>query len=115
MTTHKISKEDQLSEADTHTLIRNPVSYNDTQAEKENWRSLAIFISDDQGQIMGGLSGYIHWGWQFIGHLWVAEALRSQGYGTKHVAQAEQEAAHRGSVGTPIWTHHYYLKRRGEK
>ena len=45
---------------------------------------------------MGGLHGYTHWGWLFISHLWVAEALRGQGYGTELVARAEHEAARRG-------------------
>lgn len=96
MTTYMVSMEHQPSEADRRILIRNLVSYNDTQAEKENWRSLAVFIRDDRGEIMGGLSGCTHWGWLFIGHLWVAETLRGQGYGIRLVAQAEQEAARRG-------------------
>lgn len=96
MTIYLISIEDQPSKADTQTLIRNLVSYNDTQAEKENWRGLALFIRNSRGEIMGGISGHTHWGWLFIGHLWVAEKLRGQGYGTNLMVQAEQEAAHRG-------------------
>jgi GNAT superfamily N-acetyltransferase len=96
MASYKISMDDQPSEADTHLLIRNLASYNDTQAEKENWQRLAIFIRDDQGEMAGGLYGYTHWGWLFISHLWVAQALRGQGYGTELVARAEHEAARRG-------------------
>ena len=96
MTTYMISMDDQASEADTQALIRSLVSYNDTQAEKENWRGLALFIRNSRGEIMGGFSGYTHWGWLFIGHLWVAERLRGQGYGTKLVERVEREAARRG-------------------
>jgi len=104
MTAYTFSMENQPSRADIQTLIRNLVSYNDTQAEKENWRSLAIFIRNARGEIMGGLSGYTHWGWLFIGHLWVAEMLRGQRYGTKLIAKAEQEAANRGCRHTHVDT-----------
>jgi GNAT superfamily N-acetyltransferase len=96
MASYTISMDDQPSEADIHLLIQNLVSYNETQAEKENWQRLAIFIRDDRGEMVGGLYGYTHWGWLFISHLWVAEALRDQCYGTELVARAEHEAGRRG-------------------
>ena len=96
MADYRISIVEEPSKADIDTLIRSLISYNNAQAEKENWQHLAIFIRDDQGELVGGLYGYTHWGWLFISHLWVAASLRSQGYGTKLVTQAEQEAAWRG-------------------
>ena len=96
MADYIISSEDQPSEADIRALIRNLVSYNDAQGEKENWKPLAVFIRDEQGEMVGGLYGYTHWGWLFISHLWLAESLRGQGYGKELVARAEQEAVKRG-------------------
>jgi GNAT superfamily N-acetyltransferase len=96
MADYMISMDDQPSEADIRALIRNLVSYNDAQAEKENWQHLAIFIRDVQGEMVGGLYGYTHWGWLFISHLWLGESLRRLGYGTQLVARAEQEAVNRG-------------------
>ncbi len=95
MVDYRISLEEHPSEADIHTLIQSLVSYNDTQAEKENWQPLAVFIRNDQGEMVGGLYGYTHWGWLFISHLWIADALRRFGYGTELVARAEQAAARR--------------------
>jgi len=92
----KIRVEDQPSDEDVRTLIRNLVHYNDSQAEKENWQPLVIFVRDDQGQIVGGLNGYTHWGWLFIQHLWVAETRRGKEYGRELMQQAEQEALKRG-------------------
>jgi GNAT superfamily N-acetyltransferase len=96
MASYTISMDDQPSEADIHLLIRNLAAYNNTQAEKENWQRLAIFIRDDRGEMAGGLCGYTHWDWLFISHLWVVEALRGQGYGTELVTRAEREGARRG-------------------
>ena len=95
MANYNISMDDTPSEADIRLLIRSLVSYNDTQAERENWRRLAVFIRNDQGEIAGGLIGNTHWDWLFISHLWVAEPLRGQGYGTELVARAEREAVKR--------------------
>lgn len=96
MAEYTILMESQPAEADLQAVIRSLVAYNDTQAEKENWQRLAMFIRDDHGEIVGGLNGYTHWGWLFISHLWVAEALRGRGYGRKLVALAEGEALKRG-------------------
>lgn len=96
MTAYQISMDDQPSEADIRALVRNLVAYNDTQAEAENWQRLALFVRDEQGAIVGGLSGYTHWSWLFISHLWVDESLRGQGYGKGLVKRAENEAIRRG-------------------
>ena len=115
MKEYTISIEDQPSKAEIRALIRNLVSYNNTQAEKENWRSLASFIRDDQSEMKGGLYGYTHWDWLFISHLWVIESLRRQGYGTKLVAQAELEALHRGCRRAYLDTYDFQALRFYEK
>lgn len=96
MAGYSISIEGEPSEADIHTLIQSLVSYNVSQAENENWQRLAIFIRDVKGEMVAGLYGYTHWGWLFISHLWVAESIRGQDYGTELMMQAEQEALGRG-------------------
>ncbi len=40
--------------------------------------------------------GASYWGWLVIEILWVAEALRGQGYGSRLLAAAEKEALQRG-------------------
>jgi GNAT superfamily N-acetyltransferase len=92
----QITLEDQPAEADIRALVHNLVAYNDAHAEKEDWQRFAIFMRDGRGEIVGGLDGYTHWGWLFISHLWVAEALRGRGYGKRLVALAEGEALQRG-------------------
>ncbi|MBD1807281.1 GNAT family N-acetyltransferase [Microcoleus sp. FACHB-SPT15] len=93
---HKITVENDCSDADIRLLIRNLVLYNDSQAEKENWRKLTIFVRNSQGEVIGGLNGYTHWNWLFISHLWISQVIRNQGYGRELVIRAEQEAINRG-------------------
>ncbi|MCO6441207.1 MAG: GNAT family N-acetyltransferase [Nitrococcus mobilis] len=110
MADYKISMDDPPSEADIRLLIRSLVSYNDTQVERENWQRLAAFIRNDQGEIVGGLIGYTHWGWLFISQLWVAELLRGQGYGTELVARAEHEAVKRGCQHAYVDTYDFHRR-----
>ncbi len=96
MKRNRIFIEDPPSEANIKALIQNVVSYNETRVEKLNYRKLAFYMHDDQDEMVGGLYGETYWGWLFISHLWVAEALRGQGYGVEIMRRAEAEAVKRG-------------------
>jgi GNAT superfamily N-acetyltransferase len=51
---------------------------------------------------VGGLRGDTHWGWLFVGKMAIRAEGRNQGYGTRLLALAEQEARARGC-------HHAYV------
>jgi GNAT superfamily N-acetyltransferase len=91
-----ISIEQDPSEEDVNTLIQNLVRYNSTKAEKEEWQALAIFIRNENRQIIGGLNGYTHWKWLYIRQLWVNETFRDKGFGRMLMDRAENEAFERG-------------------
>jgi ribosomal protein S18 acetylase RimI-like enzyme len=57
---------------------------------------LAIFIRNQHGEIIGGLSGATAWGWLHISLFWLSEELRGKGYGKKLIGLAETEALERG-------------------
>ena len=67
-----------------------------------DWLPLSIFVRDQQGKIVGGLTGGTWWGWLSVGRLWIEEGLRGQNYGSQLLAEAEQEALRRGC-------HHAYV------
>jgi ribosomal protein S18 acetylase RimI-like enzyme len=58
--------------------------------------SLAFFLRDDDGEIVGGIYGNSGFGWLYISDLWVAEHLRGTGYGRELMRRAESEAVERG-------------------
>lgn len=70
--------------------------YNAAQTGVDDGQWLAIFVRDAQQQICAGLEGWTWCGSCYIRHVWVHEALRGQGYGTRLMRAAEQEAATRG-------------------
>jgi GNAT superfamily N-acetyltransferase len=57
---------------------------------------LAIFVRDDKGRIVAGICGNTWGGCLEIRQLWVDEARRKQGLGTRLFVAAEQEARRRG-------------------
>ena len=91
-----ITLEEQPSAEDTRAVVTGLVAYNDSQAEPEGAARLVLLVRDGDGTIRGGLLGYTHWNWLFVGHLWVHESLREQGLGHELLARAEAEAAARG-------------------
>ncbi|BAY13194.1 GNAT family N-acetyltransferase [Calothrix sp. NIES-2098] len=92
----KFTVEDDPQQDDIRTVINKLVEYNsDRQSEKDEYQPLAVLIRDDR-EIVGGLVGKTQWGWLFVSHLWVAEALRGQGYGKQLMAKAEAAAKQRG-------------------
>jgi ribosomal protein S18 acetylase RimI-like enzyme len=72
-------------------------AYNRLHAEDDNYQKLAVFLRDNQNNIVGGLLGETFWGWLHIGILWIREDLRGKGYGRDMLASAEKEAIKRGA------------------
>lgn len=91
-----ITLESNPADADVQEIIRELVRFNDSLAEPEQWHRLALLLRAPEGTLKGGLLGYTHWNWLFIGHLWVADSLRGRGYGRALMVRAEEEALRRG-------------------
>jgi GNAT superfamily N-acetyltransferase len=92
-----ITVEENPELKDIQAVIGNILDYNNnSQKQKDIAYPLAVFIRDATGEIVGGLVGKTHWGWLFISHLWVLDALRGQGYGRQLMLKAEQTAKERG-------------------
>ena len=61
-------------------------------------KELAVLIRDDDDNIIGGLTGYTFGKWLIIKYLWISEAIRNKGFGSKLLLAAEDEALKRGAV-----------------
>lgn len=102
MVNFKLVIENNPNPEDIGTVIKNIGVYNQGKAGDYGHQPLAIFLRDEKGEIFAGLTGETFWGWLFVEYLWVAESLRSQGYGRQLILSAEKEAKQRGC-------HHVYL------
>lgn len=71
-------------------------AFNDADVGASERTSLAVFVRDENGKILAGISGYTAWGWLYIQWLWVDSSLRGQRVAGKMLQTAEDEALARG-------------------
>jgi GNAT superfamily N-acetyltransferase len=82
-------------------------------------RPIRIFIQGQAGKVVGGVITNCFGGWMYISLLWVEKSLRNQGYGTRLLQLAEEEAVNLGCThahvdtysfeARPFYEHHGYL------
>jgi GNAT superfamily N-acetyltransferase len=77
-------------------------AHNAAQGVPGDWVPLAVVVRDEQGSVVGGLTGGTYWGWLYISHMWIHEGLRGQRHGSRVLLEAQAEAVKRGC-------HHAYL------
>jgi GNAT superfamily N-acetyltransferase len=70
--------------------------YNIARVGVDDYCPLAIFVRDAAQAIIAGISGYTWAGFCEIQFLWVHEAWRGRGHGSRLLATAEDEARARG-------------------
>ena len=85
----------EISPADIKVLDDGIVQYNIEKCGL-TWQPLYLLLRDEQGQLVGGLTGQTEWGWLYVKLLWLSEALRQHGWGSRLLQAAEDEARKRG-------------------
>lgn len=81
---------------DTKTVWDGLAAFNLQHAPADDYQPLALFVRDNQGQIMGGLLGETFWEWLHVSIVWLSEDLRGRGFGRDLLTAAEKEALRRG-------------------
>jgi GNAT superfamily N-acetyltransferase len=104
---HDVIVDDAPSEADVRFIEEQLINYNIAATGYNDFRPLAVLARDIDGTIRAGLTGYT-WGEALkIEYLWVHEDLRGQGYGSRMLLAAEQEAVRRGCHLAVVDTHSF--------
>jgi ribosomal protein S18 acetylase RimI-like enzyme len=62
------------------------------------WYPVAVFLRDENGEVLGGLLGDIWAGWLHVRTLAVAAPVRKRGFGKELMKRAETYAIERGST-----------------
>jgi GNAT superfamily N-acetyltransferase len=79
-------------------------AFNEDDVGPADRRPLAVFVRDETGTIVAGISGYTAWGWLYVQWLWVAETQRGAGLAGRMLSAAEADAKTRGCHGAYIDT-----------
>lgn len=72
-------------------------NYNNQHGGKENYKNLCFVLKGPDGTILGGVIGATFWDWLYVNLMWLREEVRGQGYGSRLLALAEEEARKRGA------------------
>lgn len=104
---HDLMLDNAPAEADVRFIEEQLVAYNIGATGYNDYRPLAVFARDESGTIRAGLTGFT-WGSALkIEYLWVHEELRGQGYGSRLMLAAEQEAIRRDCHLVVVDTHSF--------
>ena len=77
------------STEDVDAIANGLNRFNLTHGIQDQHAPFALVIEDGSGEIVGGLSAAMFFGWLAIDLLWVDDRYRGQGYGAELLKQAE--------------------------
>jgi GNAT superfamily N-acetyltransferase len=77
-------------------LVEELVAFNNAATGTAERGSFSVKVTDEAGELVGGLTAWTWGGLCGIGLLWVREASRRDGWGSRLLRAAEAEARRRG-------------------
>jgi GNAT superfamily N-acetyltransferase len=99
------------SEADRDAVLAPLRAYNISRAGDPRIRPVAVLLTDEHGDHVGGLWGKCVYDWLFVELLAVPEEHRGGNYGKALMERAESIARANGCIG--IWLDTYEFQARG--
>ena len=100
----RIEFEPLINEA-TRQFIVNAVDYHSIAATGlSEWFPVNFVLRGERGDVLGGLLGDVWGRWLRVTYLWVSEAARGRGHGSRLMANAENHARDRGAIGVTLET-----------
>ncbi|MBI5274114.1 MAG: GNAT family N-acetyltransferase [Chlamydiales bacterium] len=83
------------TEADNAVVKEGVIAFNENIVGERD-KEFSIFLKNDLGKVFGGIQAFLDSESIYIDTLWVEGSLQKQGYGTKLLDAAEQEAIKNG-------------------
>jgi GNAT superfamily N-acetyltransferase len=108
---YKLTLTDVADDALRQLILAPLVEYNASQAGPSQGRPVVIALTDNEGEVIGGLWGHTGYEWLFTQLLVVPDTLRGRGVGSDIMRLAEQEAVQRGCHNA--WLDTFEFQARG--
>lgn len=98
-------------QADEDVVVEGLRAFNVEAGGPSGYEPIALLLMDDDGQAIGGLTGWAGYDWLFVKLLHVPGPMRGQGWGRELMNRAEIYAREAGLVG--IWLDTFEFQARG--
>src|ERR1700747_1662640 len=92
METVRIEFEPFINEGVRQFIVNGVDNYNIAATSLADYFSVNFVLRGERGDVLGGVLGQLWGGWLQVAHLWVAEAARGAGHGTRLMENAEAYA-----------------------
>jgi ribosomal protein S18 acetylase RimI-like enzyme len=80
------------TKADRDAVLNPLLRFNEKIVGSNRKKEITMHVKNEQGEIVAGGNGYVHFNYFFIEHLFVSDTLRGQGVGAKLLEKMEAEA-----------------------
>ena len=70
-------------------ILQRLVAFNEAKVGPREMEEFTLSVRDDNGQLIGGLTGELFWNCVHVGVLWVSEGAWGNGYGMGLMREAE--------------------------
>lgn len=99
---------DSPDHADISRVEENLTLFNEKGSLAYDKRPLCIFVRNETGRTLGGVTGYTNWGALYLDCFWLPEEIRSIGGAGSHILDmAETEARKRGCFQARLYTYSF--------
>src|SRR5262245_24667583 len=100
----RIACEPFIDEMARQFIVNGVDYYNIAATRLPDYFPVNFVLRSERGDVLGGVLGQLWGGWLQVTYLWVAEAARGAGYGSRLMGDAETYARSRGAVGATVET-----------
>ena len=107
--------EDHPGSEDVIVLSEGLTAHSLPHTHVPGFQSIASFMRDENGKLVGGVWGYINWNWLSVNFVWLSEDLRGGGYGKKLLLALEDKAREHGCQFAHLDTFSYQARPFYEK
>jgi GNAT superfamily N-acetyltransferase len=110
MDTSRIEFEPFINEETRQFIVNGLDYYNIATTGLSDMLPVNFVVRGECGDVLGGVLGQLWGGWLQVFHLWVVEAARGAGLGTRLMDKAEAYAQSRGAIGATLETYSFQAK-----
>src|SRR5262249_35104606 len=110
METMRIEFEPFIDAAARQFIVNGVDYYNIAATRLPGWFPVNFVLRGERGDVLGGVLGELWGGWLHVTYLWVSDAARGAGHGTRLINEAEAYARARGGVGATLETYSFQAR-----